>query len=529
MNSAFVTATTALLVLLYIAVVFGLEVWSLDPDRQISSCFSGAVFRQVRCRGHLKSLTRRDATVRQKLPPGRRLLKIDYLRDVVNEIKEMIQQEIEKKDEYNYANKRTFRKTKLVKLMSENINRPFGSSSYQDSMAKSGELARWLPDVISINGIWEEPLEAQNLVRLFETFTSDVEEQVEPTVSAAFRSALLHAQLREISELLQALATANVPFTKPYEAVGEHAARRCASCAREDLEVFGWALASMKESVTHENCAEALKMGMAKHMSKIPSDHIRLIAWSCAEAGEQIPDLFGFPPFDVYEIDAQQTWSSCSQLAALESGRLLAGFPLPVITVDQAVAPDVTASLVTLANDKNLWRPSARQGVSSGNQGDAVGGRPWTALLASPDLQTHPAVVALRQWTAMAFTVSLQQVEDVRLVRYRQGEVPAGEHPDARPPSDPSLWLRGQRMAAVMFSLNDLPAGSGGETHFSRVGFEGEGGLKVPALSAGSALVWPTVRADGFPEEKAARCALPVLSDDVKYVAMTWVRAEVPP
>ncbi|CAE8644075.1 unnamed protein product, partial [Polarella glacialis] len=87
----------------------------------------------------------------------------------------------------------------------------------------------------------------------------------------------------------------------------------------------------------------------------------------------------------------------------------------------------------------------------------------------------------------------------------------------------------GQRIAAVMLQLTDLRPGSGGETVFPRLSAPGQGGLTVLPGRAGTAIVWPTVDASGVPTQTAARTARPLLEDEVKYVAMTWVRTGAAP
>ncbi|CAE7238876.1 unnamed protein product, partial [Symbiodinium necroappetens] len=111
----------------------------------------------------------------------------------------------------------------------------------------------------------------------------------------------------------------------------------------------------------------------------------------------------------------------------------------------------------------------------------------------------------------------MENVEAVRLIRYRQGEGALAAHADARPEHDTSLWLSGQRLATVMLQLGALPDGAGGDLLFPLLE-EGRG--KQVALQPGSALVWPTTDRDGQPDKRAARKALPLQTAATKYVAM---------
>ncbi|CAE7547687.1 unnamed protein product [Symbiodinium sp. CCMP2592] len=213
-----------------------------------------------------------------------------------------------------------------------------------------------------------------------------------------------------------------------------------------------------------------------------------------------------------------QSKMSCSDVCRYPShhmagwNKLVAGWPLPIVEASGVLSELQMTSLVDLADENDLWRPSARRG------GAALEGSPWTALLSSPEHRDHPTARALRQWTAELFKAPMENVEAVRLIRYRQGEGALAAHADARPDGDTSLWLSGQRLATVMLQLGALPDGAGGDLLFPLLE---EGGGKQVALQPGSALVWPTIDRDGHPEKRAARQALPLQLDATKYVAMT--------
>ena len=202
-------------------------------------------------------------------------------------------------------------------------------------------------------------------------------------------------------------------------------------------------------------------------------------------------------------------WSTCSSLASQAGNRLISGWPLPLVE-SQVLSEEERNGLISWANEKELWRPSARHG-SGDRAGQAIEGYPWTALLTSP----HPTATALRQWVAKTFQAPLEHVEAVRLIRYRPGESAPQARSDARPEDDQSLWLSGQRLLTVMLQLND----SAGSTLFPEL-LEGQG--LYAQVPGGNALVWPTVDAKGKPTTLAQRQALPAETE--RYVAVTWLR-----
>lgn len=137
---------------------------------------------------------------------------------------------------------------------------------------------------------------------------------------------------------------------------------------------------------------------------------------------------------------------------------------------------------------------------------------------------------AVRLWVADVLDVPCEHVEAVRLIRYRDGDVSGAAHADARPEEDPSLWLSGQRTAAVLIHLDEPQQGIGGEVVFPHLSARsGDGALRI-SPEAGTAIIWPTVDYNGIPEKRVARQVLPLSSAGaVKHVAITWVRSSPAP
>jgi len=221
------------------------------------------------------------------------------------------------------------------------------------------------------------------------------------------------------------------------------------------------------------------------------------------------------------------TWGAISRLAASVSGaHLLSIDPAPLVSVPKAVEPTIAAELLHLAETGRLWRPSARKAGSLAGAGEAIAGRPWSALLDRQEHKFNPSVNVVRLWVADVLGVPCEHVETVRLVRYRDGDVSGSAHADARPEEDPSLWLSGQRIAAVLIHLDEPEQATGGEVVFPHLSTRsGEGALCI-SPEAGTAIVWPTVDFNGIPEKRVARQALALSGvGAVKHVAITWVRS----
>lgn len=253
----------------------------------------------------------------------------------------------------------------------------------------------------------------------------------------------------------------------------------------------------------------------------------RWLAWSCAEFGLQLPTLFGRAPVGVEPDIGRTTWASISRLASSVPGALMLSMdPAPVVSVPKAVEPTVATELLRLAEVDRLWRPSARKAGSLAGAGEAIAGRPWSALLDRQEHKFNPSVNALRLQVADMLDVPCEHVEAVRLIRYRDGDASGPAHADSRPEDDPSLWLSGQRTVAVLIHLDEPEHGTGGEVVFPHLSSgSGDGALHV-APQAGTAIVWPTVDFNGVPETRVARQALPLLgAGAVKHIAITWVRS----
>lgn len=301
------------------------------------------------------------------------------------------------------------------------------------------------------------------------------------------------------------------------QVVGELGSLQCLDAPEDEVAEFGFALALASQRISKQ-CYLRLKEGM-QSLRSIPGIRVRLLAWAVSEAGTELPDILGKPPGEVEPDLAEHIWSTCSTLASSPGNRIISGWPLPIVEV-QNVLPDMQ-SLINLANFNDLWRPSARRGGTGEDAGKPMEGFPWTALLSSPSHRSDPSALAFRQWVANSFQAPLAHVEAVRLIRYRQGEAPKMARSDARAATDNSLWLSGQRLVTVMLQLNEISLQDGGETFFPNLQ-EGEG-MKISAVG-GSALLWPTVDRNGNPTDLTDRMALPLSTDTVKYVALTWLR-----
>eukprot|EP00438_Fugacium_kawagutii_P005704 Skav227834 [mRNA] locus=scaffold948:455653:459617:+ [translate_table: standard] len=399
-------------------------------------------------------------------------------------------------------------------------------------------------------GVWvQDPLVADDLAMLFDAFGPDLETELQ-TLGRGLKEAFKTASLQEMAIILEAMATARLTYDEAYKAwewkqhsiicksprgfdpieildpffrwqvVGEIGSLHCANAPEDEVAEFGFAVALAAQRISKQ-CYLLFKEGLEVNLRALPGERVRLLAWATSEAGATLSDLFGEPPGKVDPELAEHVWTTCSSLEAKPSSQLVSGWPLPIVEVEKLLLEE-EQSLVDLANDNDLWRPSARKGGTGDDAGRPVEGFPWTALLASPSHRSNPTAEALRQWVATSFQAPLAHVEAVRLIRYRPGEAPKTPRSDLRPAEDSSLWLSGQRLVTVMLQLNDIGAHDGGETFFPNLQ-EGEGseGMKI-GLQAGSALVWPTVGRDGSPTDLTQRMALP--TEGTKYVALTWLR-----
>ena len=452
--------------------------------------------------------------VPQTISEGRRLVKIESLMDIAELMKELKFEEARAGGgTLGPKGKRKLRLTKWAQRTPQDDH----EGAYGQITEYGGQIARWLPDVFSESRVWKDPLVADDLAMLFDAFSSDLEQELMPVVVYGLKKALETASLHQTAIVLEAMATARHTYDEAYKVVGELGSLQCLDAPEDEVAEFGFALALASQRISKQ-CYLRLKEGM-QSLRSIPGIRVRLLAWAVSEAGTELPDILGKPPGEVEPDLAEHIWSTCSTLASSPGNRIISGWPLPIVEV-QNVLPDMQ-SLINLANSNDLWRPSARRGGIGEDAGKPMEGFPWTALLSSPSHRSDPSALAFRQWVANSFQAPLAHVEAVRLIRYRQGEAPKMARSDARAATDNSLWLSGQRLVTVMLQLNEISLQDGGETFFPNLQ-EGEG-MKIPAVG-GSALLWPTVDRNGNPTDLTDRMALPLSTDTVKYVALTWLR-----
>lgn len=380
---------------------------------------------------------------------------------------------------------------------------------------------QWLPEAISVKGTWEKQLDVDDLTEVFSAFKREIAEDIRPCIQMAFRKTLPHSDMQSMSIITEGLAKAGVPEPDVWKALGEYASRRFVKASKEEALDFAWALAAAATSDIGQPSVDAFKAGLNQNFGQVSDEIHKVLAWGCGEAGAQMTEVFGLPPFVVEDSEAHQVWSACSNIAATGRGTQLSRWPVPVVSIEGALSQEQTTSLIKLADDHNIWLPSARA-----PSGTPLDGFPWSALLSSERFKSCPAVLAVRKFVADLFGVDMKNIEAVRILRYREGEASSGAHADARPLQDPSLWLSGQRLATVMIQLSDVQEREGGDVVFPKLGDAGDGGLRIPPPPLGTALVWPTVNVEGLPDPRTARMQMPLTGkDSVQYKALTWIRS----
>lgn len=446
-----------------------------------------------------------------KMPTGRRGAKIRFLADVIDEFVRIKASDpgIKRK----HVNGRN-----LAWRMKEMQRNPDKTQTAQGKVEEN--LGLWLGKLFSLSNVWTEPLNPQEMTDLFYALDRASQNGVPVPLEGTLSYALAGADLETISAVLHGLSASKAVFPGACEIVGREAAQACVSADTDQLSVFADALAEAHESMSMVSFTR-LQQGLQHDLSEVPLSSKRWLAWSCAELGEPLPGLFGSACVEVEPHIGRTTWGAISKLAEVPGAHLLSIDPAPLVSVPKAVEPRIATELLRLAETGRLWRPSARKAGT----GEAIAGRPWSALLDRQEYKFNPSVNVVRLWVADALDVPCEHVEAVRLVRYRDGDVSGSAHADARPGADPSLWLSGQRIAAVLIHLDEPEHATGGEVVFPHLSSRGgEGALRV-SPEAGTAIVWPTVDFNGVPETRVARQALPLNGvGAVKHVAITWVR-----
>lgn len=448
------------------------------------------------------------------MPSGYRLAKIFQIRETIEEL-----HRIEQEDKKGLGETTTNWMNRAGKAERKREQQA-GTGIQQKMIDFATEIIAWLPSAVSAEAMWTDPLDPEELAELFSAFVPKSGEQMRPAILTAFQEALPHADLNATVAIMEGMLLGNLQYAQAWQVLGESGMRRCSTASDVAISGFAWALATAYDKLDTESFG-ALKVGMTVGLAPVPKARLKVLRWSCAELGVHIPEVMGTAPFRADPAAAQHAWSAVARLIAIPGAVMLRGEPLPMVLVPKVISTDDAEALIALAEKDQLWRPSARKAGGGSDAGTPVQGRPWSALLESPHHLLHPVVRFLRLWVADAFDVPLEHVEALRLVRYREGEQSGPPHADARPPGDGSLWLHGQRTAAVLIHLRGLPVAAGGDTVFERLD-----DLRVPPVS-GTALVWPLVNVSGFPEPRAARAAGPVLGKEaIKYTVVTWVRSQ---
>lgn len=446
---------------------------------------------------------------------GMRRAKIEEMKKLIPEVHEYA-----RKWQETGKGKWMNRPKKGRQLLREEARKGEGVAYHQEKLVRM--LIEWLPKTLDETGIYQEPLDADELGELFYAFVPESGESLRDSLDTCFQLALPKAKLNTSTVILKAMIKAGIPHPSAWQTMGEHLMRRCQEGPHGDLGDCVWALSSAQDELP-EWLFSYLRKGLDLGRSWLSKERRRTLGAMATDVGLDLPDIFGAPPF-LAEADAsQRVWAALAGHVVGAQGTVIHSEPTPVISLPGAISEEDADALVRLADHSNLWRPAARKGPGSDNPGAPVEGTPWSALLDRPVHQVNRAVWKLRLWVADALGVPADTVEPVRLVRYREGEGSLRASADARPPKDASLWQQGQRTAVAMVALNSLPPGAGGELVFGALG-----GLRV-APQAGNALIWPTVNMSGFPEARFARSSLPVVGQGVvKYTAITWVRSHAP-
>ena len=187
-----------------------------------------------------------------------------------------------------------------------------------------------------------------------------------------------------------------------------------------------------------------------------------------------------------------------------------------------AQRPRVGVADTLLSRDEcRLLMASARPALRDSQTVDPGTGRPVrVSLRTSSDASFDPAmeslalrVVQLRMCVAAG--IDLPQAEPLTVLRYAPGQeyrphrdyVPSGRLEFDRPRA-------GNRTRTICAYLNEVEAG--GETEFPIAG------VKVPP-TAGSAVIFDNLHADGRPDPDSLHAGLPVLQG-VKWLATLWLR-----
>jgi len=453
--------------------------------------------------------------VRPNLPDGRRLERIYELIEAIEAWEYVKDNRLRMR---NYG-KRMNRGVQYWSNKKKEAERK-GRAPHVQLQSLEDQVVRWLPEILSQDSLWQEPLDPEELAELFGAFGALSPRGLSDlglAVGRGLKDSLPTANLTTTTAVLQGMIIARYPQPPAWRIIGEFALRRVAGAGPGAISGLAWALAEAKEK-TAPPCFQALLDGLGVYKESVPVESLRTLAWSCAEVGLQLPTLFGEASVTVETSQVRAIREALSRLAFGPGGSQLHAEPTPVVSVEGALPPALAAGLLRLADEGGLWRPSARRGT------EALPGRPWSAPLDRLEHRFSPTVNAVRLWVADSLGVPCEHVEALRLLRYREGEASESPHMDTRPPGDASLWLSGQRAAAVLVHLGDLPEGAGGEVEFPELE-----GLRIRPR-AGVALVWPTTDYDGRPEPRMARRALPVLGHGlVRYAVATWVRSRPAP
>ena len=128
-----------------------------------------------------------------------------------------------------------------------------------------------------------------------------------------------------------------------------------------------------------------------------------------------------------------------------------------------------------------------------------------------------PIVAVVKRKAAILAKVPLSHIENIQVVRYREGEY-YGPHLDAMNfERFPGEAKKGQRSATVLVYLNDIANGSG-KTSFPKLGLE-------VSPQRGQALYFRNTASDGSINPQSLHAGLPVHGEGmVKWALNIWIR-----
>lgn len=128
-----------------------------------------------------------------------------------------------------------------------------------------------------------------------------------------------------------------------------------------------------------------------------------------------------------------------------------------------------------------------------------------------------PLVRRIEERFAALTGESLCRIEPLQVTRYESGQFYRPHYDFFLPHALRPVEFLGQRSITVFCVLNDLPAGSGGDTRFPKLG------LTVPPRR-GAALWWSNTLRSGQPDHRTLHEGTDVREGAVKYGLNIWAR-----